>query len=106
MVYTFTGHEGAINSIAVSPDGKILASGGADSKIIVWNLSKKIFVEYAYYDEFQQEENASLLFKPRGKGEKKQEYEERTAKAKELEDQIVERYYQQYIHNLRELPFK
>jgi WD40 repeat protein len=106
MVYTFTGHEGAINCIAVSPDGKILASGGADSKIIVWNLSKKIFVEYAYYDEFQQEENASPLFKLRGKGEKKQEYEERTAKAKELEDQMVERYYQQYIHNLRELPFK
>jgi WD40 repeat protein len=106
MVYTFTGHEGAVNCIAVSPDGTIFVSGGADSKIIVWSLSKKIVVEYAYYDEFQQEKNASELFNPRAKGEKKQDYEERMLKAKELEDQIVEKYYQKYIQNLKELPFK
>lgn len=104
LVYTFTGHEGAINCIAVNSDGSLLASGGADSKVIIWKLDKKIFVEYAFYDDFQQEKDSSGLFDPKGKGESKQDYESRTLKAKELETGIVEKYYNKYIQNLREQP--
>jgi serine/threonine protein kinase/WD40 repeat protein len=35
---TFTGHIGNVNSIAFSPDGTTLASGGADASIRLWNL--------------------------------------------------------------------
>jgi WD40 repeat protein len=106
LVYTFTGHEGAINCIAINSDGTMLASCGADSKVILWKLDKKIFVEYAFYDEFHQELDSSGLFKPKEKSESKQDYESRMVKAKQKETELVENYYIRYIQNLREQPFK
>ncbi|PYJ98399.1 MAG: hypothetical protein DME23_12140 [Verrucomicrobia bacterium] len=34
----FRGHEGAVNAVAVSPDGKLVASGSADQTVKIWNL--------------------------------------------------------------------
>ena len=36
---TLTGHSDSVNSVAFSPDGKTLASGGKDDTIKIWNLS-------------------------------------------------------------------
>ena len=103
MVYTFSDHEGIVNCIAVNSKGDLLASGGADNKLMLWKLSKKIFVEYAYYDEFNAEKAKSSLFDEKRKGEKKEEYEERMNKAKILEDQILDTYYNKYITTLRNI---
>ena len=89
----------------MSPDGKYLASGGADNKVILWRIDPKIFVEYAYDDEFEGEKNKSPLFDQKHKGEKKQEYDERMEKAKEMEKSIVDKYYQKYMDNLKKIPF-
>merc|ERR1712187_929954 len=39
------GHTGYLNTIAVSPDGSLCASGGNDTKIIIWDLvdNKKLY---------------------------------------------------------------
>ena len=39
LIRTLKGHDSFINSIAFSPDGKTLASGGNDSKIILWDTN-------------------------------------------------------------------
>jgi len=37
-VYTLPGHSSFVNSLAISPDGKILVSGSWDKTIKIWNL--------------------------------------------------------------------
>jgi len=37
-VYTLPGHSSFVNSLAISPDGQILASGSWDKTIKIWNL--------------------------------------------------------------------
>ena len=37
-VFTLPGHSSFVNSLAISPDGKILSSGSCDKTIKIWNL--------------------------------------------------------------------
>ena len=41
------GHTGSVASVAFSPDGRTLASGGFDSTIRLWNVSKRTEIEPA-----------------------------------------------------------
>lgn len=106
MVYTFATHEGAVNSIDVSSNGRYMVSGGADGKVLYWEIDSKIYVEYAFYDEFWEEKENNSLFDERRKGEKRDDYQKRMDRAAEKEDEIIARYYDIYLKKIRELEYK
>jgi WD40 repeat protein len=101
MVYTYTGHTGAVNSISVSTGGDLFVSGGIDGQVLLYRIDGKVFVEYTFYDEFMNEKEGNSLFEERRKGEKKEDYESRQAKARDKETEIVEKYYRQYLDRLK-----
>ena len=60
------GHAGSVNAVAISPDGKILASGSADGQIIFWDLGPNKPIEPKIKISNDLSVN-SLAFSPDGK---------------------------------------
>ena len=61
---TLVGHSGEVRAIAISPDGRILASGGADNSIRIWDLATSELLGTLNKND---DEILSLTFSPDGK---------------------------------------
>lgn len=99
-LYTFTGHKGTVNAIAFSPDAGSFASASDDKTARVWTIEKRMFVEFYFLQDIENEVADSPLFNARSEGETRQEYQERQEKAVIFQERIYDKYYQQYILNL------
>jgi WD40 repeat protein len=50
VLATFIGHTGLVSAVAFSPDGALLATGGWDGSVKVWQLSVTITIEKATWE--------------------------------------------------------
>jgi len=101
-IYTYTGFDGGVNAVVFSPDARMFAVASGDNKLRIFETARRLFVDYYFSKEVQDEVDASPLFAPKGKDESKQEYKERQVKADEMKQQIYEKYYQKYLDLLKQ----
>lgn len=99
-IYSFIEHESIINSIDYNQNIKQLASGSTDGKVFIWDLGPAVFVEYKYPDEIKGLISSDPLFKPREKGESREEYQTRMEKTEPKRESIYNKYYQKYKESL------
>jgi WD40 repeat protein len=99
-IYTYFDNKAAVLDVKFSPDGKTFASASFDESVKLWNFSHEIFVDY-YYSPQVIGEMEDRLFLPRQKGESKDNYEVRQARAVVKKKEIYDRYYEKYLSDLK-----
>lgn len=99
-LYTFIDHNEAVLDVEFSPDGKMFASASFDQSVKIWDFSHEIMVDF-YYSPQVIEEMQNRVFLPKQKGEAKDTYDARSAKAAKMKMEIYDRYYQKYISDLK-----
>ena len=52
ILHTHTDHKFAISSVAVSPDGKFVATGGGYGEVRVWNPAGKVLHSVCGYEGY------------------------------------------------------
>ena len=97
QLYAYLENEAGLSDIEFLPGGSAFVSSGADGYLKAWEIHPEIFVLNYFEEEFEEELLENPIFKPRAKGEKKSDFEERCGKAGMLKAEIIEKYYQKYL---------
>ncbi len=100
-IYSFIGHKDAVNALAFHPSGDTFISGSADNTIMVWKITPEIFVQRYFEKEFEEEMGKSDLFAPKGSSESKTDYKLRTEKAESFRSELVKKYYDKYMAEVK-----
>ncbi len=96
-IHTFTGHEGPVSSIHFHPDGNSFASGSYDETLRIWEFSPELIVNFCCASELESEISSNEVFLSKRENESKSEYKLRLQKQEEIRNQLVNKYYQEYL---------
>ena len=99
-IFQFIGFDGPVNQVAVSPDGSEFATASSDYKTFIWKLNPDLFVNAYFEKELSSQMDTMAMFKPRGKGESREEYEKRQEESRKVKKELYEKYFQLYLRNL------
>lgn len=96
-LYTFS-HEAMVNAVAINPANDLLAVALSNQTVVLRKINFASYVvDYYYGKEIVQHLDTLPLFMPKGKNEKKQDYEARLIKAQEYKEKLYQDYYNKYL---------
>jgi WD40 repeat protein len=96
-IYQYLGFDGLINAISINPDGHSFATASTDKRALVWNFNTDLFPDFYFEREMKQQMDSSYLFKPRGKNETRDAYDNRLKHASKKRSEIYSKYFEQYM---------
>ncbi len=96
-LHSYLDNEEAVLDLVYHPDGKSFYSISFAGDLTRWEVHPEIFVLKYFEKPYREELSTDPIFEPRRKGESKKEFEARSAEASQRKDEILERYYQQYL---------
>jgi WD40 repeat protein len=96
-IYEYIDFDGGINSISMNPDGKYFATASSDKKALIWKLNPDLFADFYFEKEIKQQMDSSYLFRPKGKNESRDNYENRQKRAVKMRTEIYSKYFEQYM---------
>ncbi|MGQ1787766.1 MULTISPECIES: WD40 repeat domain-containing protein [unclassified Saccharicrinis] len=96
-IHTYVYHEFPVLDVAWNTKGDGFYSCDKEGNIIEWSVPDKVFVDFYFGKEIGTEITASKLVLPRKKGEPKDGFKARKARAEKLKSQLRDKYYLKYL---------
>ncbi len=95
-IYQYQLHEAPVLDVQWNSKGDGLYSCDSQGNIYEWIVPKKVFVDYYFSKEMNDEIAINKIFQPRRKGESKDDFKTREEKADKFKKTLIDKYYNQY----------
>lgn len=99
-IYTFIAHEDALYAADFLPDGSGIVTCSNDGTVMIFEMSARFVAEHYYYNEMEEEMEASGLFEPRKKGENRDAYKTRQSAAETFRHSLYAKYSRKHLEDL------
>lgn len=96
-IHLFPDSDGAVLDVEFHPDGLSFYSVSQLGKLSRWEMHPEIFVLRYYESPYREELTADPIFEIKRKGESKKDFLVRHEQARQLKEEILERYYKLYL---------
>ena len=100
-IYQFLEDNGAVMDLVFHPDGHSFFSITYGGDLTRWELDPEIFVLKYFEKQYNEELASQGIFDPRRKGESKKEYDIRLNEADVKKKEIIARFYNQYLTEIK-----
>jgi len=89
-------HESPVIDVKWNSKGDGFFSVDEQGKVAEWIVPKKVYVDFYYGVEMDKEMQENRLFRPKEKGESKDDYKNRQEKAEQFKFKLIDKYYELY----------
>jgi WD40 repeat protein len=95
-IYRYQGHEAPVFDVKWNHKGDGFYSSDKDGTIIEWSVPTKVFVDFYFQKEMNDEIQNSSLFNAKRKGESRDDYKQRQMRAERFKQKLYETYSEKY----------
>jgi len=100
LIYRYKHHETPVLDVKWNNNGTEFLSCDKDGDILSWRVDPKVFVDFYFKSELNEEIRNNPLFQPKKKNESRNDFKNRQADAETHMNKLIKNYYQKYLLQL------